>query len=89
MCYDFPSDFHTLYCVLRVYIHLNMGVFDFDNPPEIDGWTSKLALTLFTYILDVMSGDVPLVHCKKYPIPCACSLQRLFRIFCLRALFGG
>lgn len=27
-----------------------MGVFDFDNPPEIDGWTGKLALTLFTFI---------------------------------------
>lgn len=51
--------------MFRLYIHSNMGVFDFDSPPEIDGWTSKLVLTLFACILDVMAGDVALVHCKK------------------------
>ena len=69
-----------LYYVSRVYIHLNMGVFDFDKPTEIDSWTGKLALALFTRILDVMSGDVALVHCKNYPQPCVCLLQRLVRI---------
>lgn len=57
-----------------------MGVFDFDQPPEIDSWTSKLALALFTCIVDVIGGDVALVHCKKYPEPSVCSPVRLFRI---------
>jgi hypothetical protein len=80
MCYEFSCDLNTLYYVSGVYIHLDMGVFDFDKPPQIDSWTSKLALALFTCILDVMRGDVALVHCKKYPEPCVYPLERPFPI---------
>lgn len=77
MCYDFFSDFNTLYNIFRVYTHLRMGVSDFHEPPEIDGRTSRLALALFTCIFDVMSGTSHR-YTVEYPEPCLYYLERLF-----------